>query len=431
MPSEVQAIALAEPPEPLPRELAALIRPELPSLYREIVAAIREAVPEYGLQMGEAYDRALRLGVRQSLNTFTDRVATPRKRAVNLAEVHRRLGRFEAQEGRSLDALQSAYRIGGRIAWRRAMTVGERNHLASHVMNAFADALFAYIDELSQLAREGYLQAEADSAERLKSLRRRLLRTLVAEPPVPRHTIEDIAAQARWQLPEEVTPAALVPAERLASLTALPDDVLADTAGAHPYLLIPGPFDDERREQLDVALGPAGVAVGLTVPLHRTADSLRWARQALDMVESGAIRAPSPVRVEDHLLTLWLLTDPALVEQMAGRQLEPLAAVTTGRRERLVETLRVWLTTRGTAGRIAEQLHVHPQTVRYRMRTLGQHFGSQLSEPDRRFALEATLRALWLRDQADLPSTGPITGRTGRAGREGREGRAGQGEPPG
>ena len=428
MPSEVQAIALAEPPEPLPRELAALIRPELPSLYREIVAAIREAVPEYGLQMGEAYDRALRLGVRQSLNTFTDRVATPRKRAVNLAEVHRRLGRFEAQEGRSLDALQSAYRIGGRIAWRRAMTVGERNHLASHVMNAFADALFAYIDELSQLAREGYLQAEADSAERLKSLRRRLLRTLVAEPPVPRHTIEDIAAQARWQLPEEVTPAALVPAERLAALTALPDDVLADTSGAHPYLLIPGPFDDERREQLDVALGPAGVAVGLTVPLHRSADSLRWARQALDMVESGAIRAPSPVRVEDHLLTLWLLTDPALVEQMAGRQLEPLAAVTTGRRERLVETLRVWLTTRGTAGRIAEQLHVHPQTVRYRMRTLGQHFGSQLSEPDRRFALEATLRALWLRDQADLPSTGPITGRTGRAGREGR---AGQGEPQG
>ncbi len=411
MPSDVPAMALAEPPEPLPRELAALIRPELPGLYREIVAAIRRSVPEYGLQQGEAYERAIRLGVTQSLDTFADRVATPRKRAAHLAEVHRRLGRYEAQEGRSLDALQSAYRIGGRVAWRRAMRVGERHHVAAHVMSAFADALFAYIDELSELARQGYLEAEADSAERLESLRRRLLRTLVAEPPVPRHTVEDLAAQARWRLPEEVTPAALAPAERFPSLTALPDDVLADTAGPHPYLLFPGPFDAARREALHVALGPVGAAVGLTVPLHRTADSLRWARQALGMAESGAIRAPSPVRVEDHLLTLWLLTDPALVEQMAGRQLEPLAAVTAGRRERLVETLRVWLTTRGTAGRIAEQLHVHPQTVRYRMRSLGQHFGSQLSEPERRFALEATLRALWLRDQADLPTGGPAGGR--------------------
>jgi DNA-binding PucR family transcriptional regulator len=38
-------------------------------------------------------------------------------------------------------------------------------------------------------------------------------------------------------------------------------------------------------------------------------------------------------------------------------------------------------------------VHVHPQTVRYRLRQVDDLFGDQLRDPDRRFELEIALRA--------------------------------------
>jgi DNA-binding PucR family transcriptional regulator len=42
---------------------------------------------------------------------------------------------------------------------------------------------------------------------------------------------------------------------------------------------------------------------------------------------------------------------------------------------------------------VAEALHVHPQTVAYRLGQLRTLFGDGLNDPDRRFALELALRA--------------------------------------
>jgi DNA-binding PucR family transcriptional regulator len=42
---------------------------------------------------------------------------------------------------------------------------------------------------------------------------------------------------------------------------------------------------------------------------------------------------------------------------------------------------------------VAQHVHVHPQTVRYRLRQVEDLFGDQLRDPDRRFELEVALRA--------------------------------------
>ncbi|MGH3241840.1 MAG: helix-turn-helix domain-containing protein, partial [Spirillospora sp.] len=56
---------------------------------------------------------------------------------------------------------------------------------------------------------------------------------------------------------------------------------------------------------------------------------------------------------------------------------------------------------------IAKELDIHPQTVRYRMRRLEDILGDRLTDPDARFALEAVLRAMWLRERAaERTSTG-------------------------
>jgi DNA-binding PucR family transcriptional regulator len=38
-------------------------------------------------------------------------------------------------------------------------------------------------------------------------------------------------------------------------------------------------------------------------------------------------------------------------------------------------------------------MHVHPQTVRYRLRQIHELFGDQLRDPDTRFELQVALRA--------------------------------------
>ena len=102
---------------------------------------------------------------------------------------------------------------------------------------------------------------------------------------------------------------------------------------------------------------------------------------------------------EDHLVPLILLADPALVDQLARRQLAALAGMTSARRRRLTQTLSAWLEARGSAAEVAARLQIHPQTVRYRLRQLEQAFGTALSDPDQRFAAELALRARTLRER--------------------------------
>lgn len=151
---------------------------------------------------------------------------------------------------------------------------------------------------------------------------------------------------------------------------------------------------------LERALLGTRAAIGLTVPTALASDSIRWARRVLELVDAGIIADAPLVLCEDHLITLWLLSDPALLDQLARRELAPIAGISTTRRERLTETLRVWLETRGTAAHMGELLDVHPQTVRYRMRNLETIFGEQLVDPESRFSTEAVLRALQLRERS-------------------------------
>ena len=60
---------------------------------------------------------------------------------------------------------------------------------------------------------------------------------------------------------------------------------------------------------------------------------------------------------------------------------------------RLLETLRAWLDHQRHTPRIAAELHVHPQTVRYRVRQLRELLGDAIETPEGRFELELALRA--------------------------------------
>jgi DNA-binding PucR family transcriptional regulator len=59
----------------------------------------------------------------------------------------------------------------------------------------------------------------------------------------------------------------------------------------------------------------------------------------------------------------------------------------------LAETLRAYLDSFGDVASAAQWLHVHPNTVRYRIKRIEEHLGTTLADPDARLLLSLSLRA--------------------------------------
>ncbi|MFI6943451.1 PucR family transcriptional regulator [Streptomyces sp. NPDC050418] len=397
------AIPPSDTDGPLPREFAAIMRPELPGLIKEIRSEVTRTYPEYGRLLSGPDGDMIRRGVEHSLAGFVDRVADPSCATPQRDELLRKFGRVEAYEGRGLESLQGAYKLGARVALRRAKAIGRRYNLSPAVLLTFADALFAYIGELESLSREGYEEVKFRTDSGNSALRRQLLHMLLVGPPLPDAGLRDLCEQTGWELPDEVTLVAVRPPAPDRISRALAPDCLTDLGIPQPHILVPGPFDAARRRMLKAALAQVPAVIGLTVPTAHGSDSIRWARQTLRLVDEEIIPEEPLIDCAQHLTTLWLLSDPQLTARIAAEELAPLDSLSGHRRARLIETLRVHITSRAPAEQVGEELGVHAQTVRYRLRNLDSYFGERLGDPDHRFALEAVLRAQYLQgaDQGD------------------------------
>jgi hypothetical protein len=383
------------PPAALPRKLADILRPELSSLAAEIVDEIRASIPAYARPLDGPYGKSIRAGVEYAITLFVAQIADPTASKEPSHEVHHRLGQNEMREGRSLDTLQSAYRVGARVSWRRMMRVGRRSGLSSAVMSQLADAMLGFMDELASVALDGYLEAKACTAGALDSWRRKLLQLILEVPAAPSKAIAELAQLTGWPVPEEVTAIAVQPGElgHPRRRAVLDSDILAELDGVEPRLIVPGKVSGARLATLQAAFGECRLAIGPVVGVECAADSLRWARSTLTMAERGVIPGRRVLWSDQHLSTLLLSSDANLVDRLRRRLFGPLDDMTEKQRERMLETLRAWLETQGSVLDIAERLKVHPQTVRYRMRHLQATFGEQLQDAGARFDMELVLRA--------------------------------------
>ena len=147
-------------------------------------------------------------------------------------------------------------------------------------------------------------------------------------------------------------------------------------------------------EQLRRRLAGIAAVIGLVVAPREARQSLA-AAEALRAIQASATRPSAepaqadrePMLVDDHLLDLVLRADPALLDRLSGRLLAPLEKLPERRGNGWRSPCSPgWRTpVRGMLSR--EALHVHPQTVRYRMAQLRDAFGDGLEDPERRTAL--------------------------------------------
>jgi hypothetical protein len=382
----------------LPPSLAAALRPALPELTDAIIAAIGAEVPAYARPLEGPFGRALRVGVERALRRFVNAIENPGDDDGDAREIYVALGRGEMRAGRSLDALLSAYRIGARLAWERFVAAGEAAGHEPRTLYRLASAIFDYIDGISAESVEGFAQERA-AAEGERQRRRRALARLLTRDDVSPDEVRDLARQAGWSRPAAV--AALVvtedsgeepDADRVASR--LGGGAIAVAEGALTIGWVPDPEAPGRRAQLEAALDFGPAALGPAVAIERAPLSLARARAAHALAADGRLDGGPLVVAEEHLPALLLHGgDGSLAADLAAKTLAPLAELRPGARARLRETLRAWLDHPGQVTRVAGALHVHPQTVRYRVAQLRELFGERLDDPEARFELALALRA--------------------------------------
>jgi hypothetical protein len=385
-------------PSNLPPELAKALRPALPDLAQHIIVAIGREVPAYARPLEGPFGRALRIGVERALARFVDGIERPGAGDGGAREIYVALGRGEMRAGRSLDALLSAYRIGARLAWERFVAAGEAAGHEPRTLYRLASAIFDYIDGISAESVEGFTEERA-AAEGERQRRRRALARLLARDDVSGEEVHDLARLAGWTRPDLV--AALVvgdtageepDADRLASR--MGGGVIAAAEGALAIAWVPDPQAPGRRAQLESGLDAAPAALGPAVALGRAPLSLARARAAHALVLDGVVDRGGLVVADEHLPALLLHGgDRSLAADLAAGALAPLDELRPGPRGRLRTTLRAWLDHPGQVTRVAGELHVHPQTVRYRVAQLRELFGDRLEDPDARFELALALRA--------------------------------------
>jgi hypothetical protein len=289
------------------------------------------------------------------------------------------LGRGEARDGRSIDALLAAFRVGARVAWRELSATAVAAGLPAQIVARFAELTFAYIDELSASSVSGHSD-ELATAGRVRQRHLDLLgrQLLAGEDP---ETLRTSAETAAWAPPETLT-AVLVPAAQMSRTAAMLSPTSLQLTEGLPGLdppeswavaLVPD-ADGRRRPALLAALARRTAVVGPARPWMGVRASYLRAVRARGL-------APGLVDTDEHLVELVLGADEEAAEDLRRRALAPLAALAAGSAERLAETLRSWLLNQGRRDAVAAELFVHPQTVRYRMGQIRELYGDRLTDP--------------------------------------------------
>lgn len=371
-------------------QIVAGLRAQLPVVAGRVWDAIVAEVAEYaepqrgeiGTNITQAVELALGTFLRLVESGATLEPGGPLSAAL---EGSYALGRGEARAGRTMDALLAAFRVGARVAWREWGAVAVADEVPPATVVQFAELVFAYIDQLSAASVSGHSDELATTGRVRARYLERLVRALLGGAAVEELTQR--AEQADWPLPTTLT-AVLLPsphAPAVAGSLDRPTLILSgDATGAElpddvTVLLVP----DANRESLLRALQGRSAVAGPARPWSDVAGSFDRAVRVLAMTQPGE----EPIDTEEHLAALVVAADADAAADLKARMLAPLAELPASTAERLADTLRSWLLRQGRREDVAQELFIHPQTVRYRMTQLRNLYGDRLNDPTTVFEL--------------------------------------------
>jgi hypothetical protein len=375
-------------------EVVAELEAVLPRMAERTVTAVTVEVPSYTRAFSGRMGQTIENAVRMALGAFlrlavrahdSDPEATLRPALDGAYE----LGRGEARQGRSMDALLSAYRVGARVAWQELSATGVEAGLSAGTVARFAELVFAFIDELSASSVAGHADELATTGRVRQRYLERLAKQLLDGEPA--EALQASADKAGWHPPETLTAVVIAEAQTRglaarfgqATLQLTEDLPGVDATESLAVLLVPD-LDGRHRAQLRSALQGRRALVGPARPWTLVRSSYLRALRARDLTVDEEV-----VDTDEHLVELVLTADREAADDLRRHALAPLADLRPNTADRLAETLRSWLLHQGQRDAVAADLFVHAQTVRYRMTQLRELYGDRLTDP--RTILELTV----------------------------------------
>ncbi|WCB91448.1 hypothetical protein DSM104299_00119 [Baekduia alba] len=354
--------------------LIALLRADLTAMTDATEAIVHREHPELVARVGTA---DVRLGVAHTHERFVAILddTAPDDRARHIA-----FGAATAAAGASVEELMAAYRIGAQVGWRRVLAFAADLDLPGDVALTLASKSMAYMDELAANSLEGFAR-EAEAAQGARARARQALLDALLDGRGD--DADALAAAAGWPLPARLRVAVLLSAEGHRF-----DDrilLLGRADGVAVAVAREEDADALLAEELPLAAGPAVAADQAPLSLAR-------ARRLAALARAGVLPADRPHRWEDHLADLIVHADAGAGEALVAARLDPLRDASPARERLLRETLQAWLDHPGRPREIAKALHLHHQTVRYRLTRLRERLGDDLDDPSARFELGLALR---------------------------------------
>lgn len=360
----------------------------MPQLVAEVRDELAERVPDYARFLTDHLE-----SVTRSAGAVAGRIVALMGEPAPGDEVEldlfEELGRSQWREGRALPDLLAAYQIGGRALWRHVSAAALVIGLRSEDLAGLAEAVFFFVDQLSSASAHGYVLEQEESGA-LRERHRDELVELLLSGSGDATAIRAAARRAEWPVPEKVS-VVLVDPDDVRTLTRLDVQALpvrrSTVVGAIvPHRTVRG----GERAALQALLRGAHATVGAPVPLELVPRSLALAEIAARLGREHLLE-DDPLFVADHLDAIIVHRDQRLLDALGDQVLAPLLELPPTSRDRLRETLRSWLWHMGDRRAMAEELHVHPQTVRYRMNRLHEIFGDALDDPAARARMHLAL----------------------------------------
>jgi sugar diacid utilization regulator len=255
------------------------------------------------------------------------------------------------------------------------------------------------IDELSEALFAGYTAA----SQRLSGDRDRALRELLDDLLAGRHSspgaLADRSRELRVSLPAQPFVLVAEPIDPATAATEAAADEIAfglahaDPAGPTRYLvtsrerrlvLLMPPGDRAALDRAVAARGWRGCLIA-GQPVTQAALAYRLASDSLDTAPAHAFDHGGLLTDGDaHILALLAARLPVTPAEVARTVLGPLAEPRHGH---LLDGLDAFLAA-GTATAAADQLHLHPQTMRYRLRRARELTGRDPRLPWQRLVLD-------------------------------------------
>jgi len=351
-------------------QLVAAIEAELDALVDRIGERIREEIPDFRRLPSDRLAGAIRGNVGRALSALRElRPPTPEE-----LEGAAAVGRERAEQGLTIDAVLHAYRISVGAVWSRFGEVArERGADVSSVL-AFSETLWLWADAVMDIVASAHREVELERAREEQQRRDAFVLALLTG------TID--AAELR----RECATYGLDPEREYIPFRArsnadgrpLPHRVALALAG-----------DDGLVTALDhdlvgiAARAPVsmpGVATGLGPParLNNLPNAFALASRALQT--ALAFREEGTRSLADLSIRPAILADEALGDAFEARYLEPLAELGRLGAE-LQTTLRTWFDEGMRVEDAARALHVHPNTLRHRLRRFEETTGANLRRP--------------------------------------------------